>query len=328
MRRRAFQGQLVPEAILADQDLVVERVYRHGPRYWVGRVRRGKEVLVLKTVINDEPWQDGFSGQTFWPSDQLRVEIAMTRLLGEAAGELQGDIARLVAWSDTRPSWLLRTLVPGRSLAACDGPFLFEPEFFQGDQAGTVVDYILSYQRMAPKLLAHLRLLPGADRLSLAARLASVHVLTPHERLRELAAAVRSYAMARQRLYDDSPTTIMHSQVFPPHIFVTDGRPSLIDWEGARTSHALEDVAALWVRGYAQTAWQSEFMALLKRKELIATALDEHLWHLEALLQVFGNLDYLYWSRAEPEAERRAAIAVLERQAWGMVQYDEIKETL
>jgi hypothetical protein len=43
-------------------------------------------------------------------------------------------------------------------------------------------------------------------------------------------------------------------------------------------------------------------------------------WNVETLFQVGGNLNYLYWSRTEPQAERKRAAQALISQIEAIVE--------
>ncbi len=303
------------QQILNAQQLTVKQVYRDGPRYWVGRVQRGDADLVLKTVIDDTAWVSPDSHKVFRPSDQLRAEMSVLRGLEAAKDELAGNVQTVVASSEAEENtWMLRTFDAGVGMAAGNSPFVYRPEFFVDDVREAVLDYIESFQRLTPTLRACLPDMPHALQTTLAAKMTAVDLASPSELLTPFAATVTAYLEARRELHDTSRDTLSHGQTFPPHIYLNDGRVSMIDWENASLNNSMQDYVMLWIRGFDNPGWQYSFVERLAERGILGSDDDHEIWRMEVLLQAAGNLNYLHWSRSEPAELQTRAIASLRRQ--------------
>ncbi|MDB5178561.1 MAG: hypothetical protein JWN01_504 [Patescibacteria group bacterium] len=285
----------------------VIKVYRDGPRYWVARVRRDGEDLIVKMVIDDSAYANPETGEVFQPSDQLRAETLVGKMLDELRDEIKGVVPRIMAFGLDSPGWLLRSALPGHTLAQSNSPFVVRHELFGEHITEAVLDYIEGYQRLTPHVAGFLK--PGPLRY-----IPAQDYREPVELLAPYARAVWGYLEERFDLYDEHLTCLSHGQAFPPHFYVSEGRVGMIDWENAALKNRLHDLASVWIRGYAHPAWQEEFLERLKSRGFLVSAVDWELWHTEVLMQSSGNLAYLHWSAVETAAEKTLAIAGLRRQ--------------
>lgn len=302
------------EQLLKAEDLTPREVYRDGPRYWVGRVARGEKRLLLKVLVNDEPWQRGDSGEWFWPADQLRTELRVTQSLSNHADELRGITPKLVAGGLEQPVWMLRELSTGQSMAAGESPLMYRPEFYDPELTEAVLAYIRDFQRLTPQIAEEADMAVRPPHTTLAAKIYDIDADHPTELWEDYAPAVRAYLMERQELYDANRGVLTHGQVFPPHIYWDGARMSMIDWENAALGNGLADLVAVWLRGFDNPGWQEAFRGRLRRHGWLAGPEDEELWRLEVLIQASGTLSYLFWSKFETPAQKTAAIASLRRQ--------------
>jgi hypothetical protein len=300
--------------MLAEEHLRVAEIYRNGPRYWVGRVVRPGQELILKAVIDDAAWSSPGSDRIFRPSDQLRAEIAVTEALWHYRDDLAGMAVELVRYEAGDETWMLRELMGGQNMAAGMSPFVFRADFYEPGVSEAVSDYVEGVQRLTGQVLEVLRAAPLTSQMSLAAKMVAVDLDQPTDLLAPYTQAIRSFLLARESLHDACSGTLTHGQVFPPHIYLMQGRAGLIDWENACLNNHLHDFVALYIRGFAQPQWQRAFVERLEQRGVLQTAQDRTLWGVEVLLQAAGNLNYLYWSRYETAAEQAAAIASLRRQ--------------
>lgn len=297
--------------IMAQENLELERVIRDGPRYWVGRVRRGATPLILKTVVRDDPWQGPLSAKQFRPSDQLRAEIVTLEELGRHAGELRGRAPVIHARAVGEKVWSLREVVGGPDMAAGFSPFVFAPVFYKTVSPAELVAYIESYQRLTPELAGHIATSPRSYQMSLRAKMIMAGLDNPQPSLQPCAAAAVSYLNARQMLHDQAGLVLTHGELYPPHIFY-DGEVCVIDWENAALGNAAHDFVAVWIRAYADGQWQARFLENMAQHRQFSTPQWQQLWDLEVVYQAAGALNYLDWSYQETPAQAGAAAAWLQ----------------
>jgi aminoglycoside phosphotransferase (APT) family kinase protein len=301
------------DGIMTREGLELQRVLRDGPRYWVGRVSRDGEMLLLKVVTSDEPWLSPASRRQFRPSDQLRAEIFALRQLGEHEGQLAGRVPRVLASSTNELVWALREEVPGTDMAGTAGSYVFAPEFYEQVSPAEMIDYIASYQALTPELEALARTTPQTDQTDLVSKLVIGDLDNPQEHLQPLSEKVNKFLREHGDFHDAQIATLAHGEVYPPHIFYADGQVCLIDWENVSLSHPLSDYCAVWLRSYDNKAWQGQYLSGLERRGILGGPERQKLWNIEVVYQSAKNLNYLYWSQIEPPEIKRAAVAALRR---------------
>jgi hypothetical protein len=307
--------------ITHDQSLQVMEAFRNGPRFWAGRVRAlgGGPDLLLKAIIDDAPWVQEQSGDQLWPSDKLRLETTMLAELGRQHHRLAGDVPQVLARWDGAEPWVLRAFQLGRNLAVGDSPFLFNDELFRPKVTEALINYILSYQSLSDQIR------PAADAVQRERRVPAMKVLAndierPSPWLEQYRQPIADYVAERQHLYDSRTDTLVHAQVYPPHIYLNEGRIGMIDWENSGFGNPWQDFVSVWIRGYQDPRWQQEFVKTLAGKGLFTSPGAWDVWNVETLFQVGGNLNYLYWSRTEPQAERKRAAQALISQIEAIVE--------
>ncbi len=300
------------EKILSRLELTVAKVYRDGPRYWVGKVTTptGKAQL-LKVVIDNTAWANPLTGETFRPSDQLRTEIMLFDALGRHRAEQGLSPAQIIVESAPDSAWVLRRYYDGRDMAAGKSPFVFHEDFFEPKIYKLVLDYITDYQELTPKLRAKLEKAPLADQHALQFKMVAVDLDNPSGWLAPYAAAIRDYLAPLHSFHDKHLNTLAHGQVYPPHIYLDGHQVNMIDWENVMLNNSMQDFVSLWIRGYGRPDWQAEFIHGLSLRGLLAGKVEQQMWDLEVLLQSSGNLNYLFWSKLEDEATKTVAAASL-----------------
>lgn len=294
-------------AILASQGLVQTRVMRDGPRYWVGEVRRngGGEPLILKIVINDEPWRSTDTQTFFRPSDQLKAEIATIKFLHSRAKLAQVRVPNYYASSETDPVWFIRQSIGGRDMAAGDSSFVFAERFYSEVTPEALIEYVLGYQQATPGLKLTLKAAPRSFQADLRAKMYLGGLHTPQPRLQPYATAVNTYLEDRRELHDTAETALIHGELYPPHLFIEDGQICTIDWENAGLDNRLHDLVAVWVRAYGSSGWQAKFRQEIRRRGAEFGPNWQELFDLEVVYQAARALNYLDWSCAEtPEVQR------------------------
>lgn len=299
---------------MVTHQLELVRVFRDGPRYWVGLVRRGEDQLVLKLVLDDTPWVSPGSDQRFRPSDQLRTEIEVVKALGEHRSKIKGRVTALAGFSIDHEPWMLRQDLGTENVADNDSPLVFRPEFFAGEAGRSVLEFIASYQLVTTELRGSVERSPHTAQTTLEARMVIANLEQPIEPLAPYAARISDFLAERRDLHDSRRDTLAHTQVFPVHIFVSpQGEVGLIDWENACLSNALHDFMSLWIRGLAHPDWQRGLELWLAQRQRVRTDDDRELWLVERLLHAVGALNYAYWSHHESPAVRQRAIDLLTR---------------
>jgi aminoglycoside phosphotransferase (APT) family kinase protein len=296
------------EALLAQEGLRAEEVHRSGPRYWVGRVRsESRGPLMLKAVVDDQPWVDPETGTEFRPSDQLRAEADVLETLGRLQGEVAGTVPRVIARDGG--NWVLRTLVQGRTLG---GPSSLraEPALFGKEVTRAIIDFVMSLQALTPEIREMLSETAGTHKSKLKNGTVWYDLHHPAEPLVPYAEGLIQMASNLEDLHDARARTFVHGEMYPGHIILDGGKVGLIDWENAGLGSQFSDFAALWWRGFARPGWQDELLAQLEARGLLRTPEDRALWSLETSLQAAGNLTYLHWSELEPpEVKGKADLA-------------------
>ena len=299
--------------IVAGEELEVVHVIRNGPRYWVGKVRRGEENLILKAVIGDEPWKSPISGTSFRPSDQLRAEILTLRALNRLGNSLAGTVPTLGASSTEPSTWTLRSVVGGDDMSGTIGPFIFHPRFFQTVSVTSLIDYILSYQRLTPELYDFLIKTPHTDQTDLASKMVIGDLDNPMDYLATRSKRVNEYLVNRIPLHDAQTNMLSHGEVYPPHIFFDEGQICFIDWENASLNNPMSDLASVWVRAFNNPEWQAAFQLELWQRKLMEVPGMEEIWDIEVVFQSSCSLNYLYWSQIESLEEKLLAVTMMGR---------------
>jgi hypothetical protein len=304
----------IVEQLLAALGLTATDIYRDGPRYWVGRVSRDDQDLILKVVIDDSPWVDAETQVVYRPSDQLKTEISVSAGLEQYADEITGNVPCVQASSSEGEIWILRELQKGQDMGRSKSPLLFRPEFFTDSMTTSLIDYVISYQALSSKLQPLLPPPPYAGQSSVAAKMKAIDLDNPTELLEPYAPAIRDYLVRYSALHDQHRNTISHGQVFPPHIYRQGDKVGFIDWENAGMYNHLQDFVSVWIRSFQQQDWREGYLNQLTERGILATPDDHILWRMETLLQSGGNLNYLFWSKNEEPADQAELIVSFRRQ--------------
>jgi hypothetical protein len=298
------------ERLLESKRLTIVNVYRDGPRYWVGQVStRDGENLILKAVVDDTGWTEPDTEVTHQPSDQLKAEISISAALEQHSQHIAGNVPCIKDSSSEGDIWILRELQKGRDMSIGKSPLIFRPDFFTDVSIESLVDYIVSYQRLSPLLVP---LLPHPATVVEVMR--PVDLDNPTELLAPYAPAINAYMDEYSEIYARHCETLTHGQVFPPHIYQYADTVGFIDWENANLRNHLQDFVSVWIRSYRHPVWRDKYLELLIKRGLLIRPEDRVLWRMEVLLQSAGNLNYLFWSKNEEPRDQATLILGFRRQ--------------
>ena len=305
--------------LLAERGWRHQAVYRHGPRYWVGQIT-GHDPTdpaapgILKLVLDDTRWLNPATQQERSTSDQLLAEAEILRhwsnpkrRLGEGGwpGRVAATTARWHAHGAEPVAWSVRSMLPGSSYELGASPIRFRPDFFTEARIAQLISFVRSYQHPAEQFQGDLPHLPGPDYWNPEMRLEAVSLHYPVPALADMAPAIRRFVRDEAVLYNRQPPLLSHFEVYPSHLFDTDGRLSLIDWENVGFGNSLTDFVPVWLRAFDQPDWQRAYYEQIRVAAQIGSAAEfDRLWQLETLLQACGILRYLDQSELEPAGWR------------------------
>jgi hypothetical protein len=123
---------------------------------------------------------------------------------------------------------------------------------------------------------------------------------------------IKHFLDAAAQIYDRfNRSTIVHHEFYGSQILSTRDSFKLSDWENVGWGNPLRDFTSLWLRGFAEPAWQKEFLEKFRAEVLgegVLSAQDfEILFGVEKILQGFGNLAYLSGTEIPSEQAAKEA---------------------
>lgn len=283
------------------------RVYRNGPRFFVAQVRRDNQEFILKSLKGNDRWEGFRSGKHYASADRLINEISILGALHENRQRLRGDIPEIVDASTEDEVWVLRKMSPGTTMAEGDSPFIYAEKFYNDANWMAALDFVLSLQEASQMIrLSFQPRLADADYTTLAAKLAAVRLSQPSPYVQPYAAMIRTWMSGRDLLHDAHRDVISHGEVYPPHILMHDEVATIIDWENANISNQMQDLVAMWIRGYDRPQWQDQFVRELHGRRVLGSQESQDVWDTTVVLACVGNLNYVHWSQYEDAATKEA----------------------
>jgi len=277
------------------------QIMRYGPRFFVCTVNNGDVEGLFKMVLpTSERQKFGPTGYVWTEFDD--VDKLGKRLLKEAlflqffsqAIDNDGFEPRIIALSETSPVWSLRTFIREKTMSAWDSDFVFSPRFFKAFEPRQAIDFFRRIHEVSPTIPENLT--------SLITNYTTT--LKNHYRFD----TTRKYALTLPQFrdtadhmltrFDDAAAAyaryepvITHYEPYPPHIFGSDHRFGLIDWENVGWGHKLQDLSVLYMRCFAEPAWQEEYIKVMDEYGYFQG--DGQLyWESELLIQSFANHRY------------------------------------
>jgi aminoglycoside phosphotransferase (APT) family kinase protein len=288
--------------LVSQLNVTVVHVWRDGPRFWVGHVRRDGHDYVLKQVVAETEWYGLASGKRYIASDRLTNEIAIMDAIAASGVRLAGAVPHVVEASTEGDIWVLREFTGGEPMSVGKSNFLFSARFFEQDYWRMALDFVLSLQQATADIQPLFRSnFEREDYSALTARIQGARISEPSVWLAPYGLAANEWMANRGHLDDASRDVIIHGEMYAPHVFISQGRAVVIDWENAMLGGRYHDLAALWVRGARNPDWQDEFERELNRLGVIADHVDRENWATVAMAACVGNLNYLAESPHESD---------------------------
>jgi hypothetical protein len=272
--------------------------------------------MILKVVIDDAHWHSPRTRKKFRPSDQLRAELEALKALNRYGEHLPGKVPTLLSGNldgDQDVAWMLRTNIRSASMAVDNSTLAFRPEFYEQVTPEALVDYILGYQKLTPQLRSWAATTPHTDQADLTSKRTEAGFDNPQAELLPYHRALNRYFDERTDWHDQQLDTLVHGEVYPPHLFWENGQLVMIDWENVGLDHRLHDLATVWIRTFDNPAWQARFHQVVVERGRLDQPEDRALWDLEIVYKAAGNLNYLAWSKTETPKHRASMTLFLQR---------------
>mgnify|MGYP003385314694 CR=1 FL=1 len=275
--------------------LVPGTIYRDGPRFIVTSVHDGASSYLLKQVKLDTPSTDpstknpGAEISIRTPYSELRVERAFMDWLDHLPRLGEPLTPRLISYGDEPTAWYLRDYAPGPSLGYSASPFFFNLARLERVKPTQLAARVQAITELTPQVPAAHPLTNPNRRQALwqQANDYSAHALAClSATLRPAAAACRSLAID---IRTAAPQTLVHGEMYPPHII---GKPSslmVIDWENVRLDHRYTDHLAVWLRAFERPDWQNAYLAAVQQFD----SFDRRLWEASLFLSTLSTAYYL-----------------------------------
>lgn len=287
---------------LEKNNLVPLRVLRYGPRFVCIHVQNGKQEGMFKMVLplserGPHNTPDGYT----W-TDHDNISVLERRLLKEALF-LQyfskhlgpdGFEPQIQALSVESPVWSLRTYIANKTMSAWDSNFIFSQRFYAEVEPHQVIDFFRHMHRVSDSIPE-----PLSDMIS-----EFVSTLTNKNRFErsvERAKQMPQFAQYAKKLeskfasyadnYSDYQPVVTQYEPYSCHLFVVNGKVSLIDWENVGWGHTMQDLSVLWMRCFDAPKWQDEYVKLLESYGYFEGN-GRLYWESELLIQSFANHQY------------------------------------
>ncbi len=293
-------AQLSPvvRQVLADNHLKPLSVLRYGPRFVCIKVAMGKDIGMFKMMLPQDERATAAPADFFWTEHEepARLEhrlVKEARFLQYFAGQLkpEGLEPQVLAVSDQAPVWSIRRFVDGPSMAVDDSNFVFTSSFYHQVSPRQMVDFFRSLHQASANLPQPLTHLIDGEVSELCNPVRLGHII---ERMEQMPPFAHLTEHLRDRLaqaapaYSDYQPVIAQYEPYPCHLFMVNGRISLIDWENVSWAHPLQDLSIVWMRSFDNPAWQAEYSKIIKEYGYFKGH-GQLYWDSELILQALAN---------------------------------------
>lgn len=284
------------QRVLDEEKLPVKQILQHGPRYAVVSTEADGQYAIFKMVIPEARGKTNYSEETL--VEVITKEAALLSFLGEHKNDIRGLVTPILRHSK-KEAWYLRGLLRGRPMASALEPFPFDPSFFEATTPEAVFEFFHSLHKVSaevpprlagtfvthwPKAIHHRRFVD-----SLSDNYQHPLVAEHHE-------FIADFVYTARRFLSDTAPVITHQEAYASHIFVTDGRIGLIDWENASWGHRLHDLSTLWMRWIDHPDWQRRLEELLDEAGYFDTPSERMIWDMELLVKAISNLNWFHFN--------------------------------
>ena len=288
--------------ILEDNNLVPLRVLRYGPRFVCIHTRNGEQEGMFKMVLplNERGPHNTPEGYAWTDHDNISVlerrllkEALFLQYFSQALGP-DGFEPQIQALSDESPVWSLRTYIAERTMSAWDSNFIFSQRFYTDVEPHQVIDFFRHMHRLSNDLPATLtEMITEFDStLKNASRFErSVDRAKQIPQFVQYASKLEELFSSFEPRYADFKPVVTQYEPYSCHLFVVNGKVSLIDWENVGWGHSMQDLSVLWMRCFDAPQWQAEYVKLLEAYGYFEGN-GRLYWESELLIQSFANHQY------------------------------------
>lgn len=289
-------------SVLVDNNLIPLRVLRYGPRFVCIHVRNGGLEGMFKMVLPLKERGAHNTPEGYTWTDHDNILVLERRLLKEALF-LQyfsqhlgpnGFEPQIQALSEESPVWSLRSYIAEKTMSAWDSNFIFSQRFYTEVEPHQVVDFFRDMHRVSDNLPE-----PLNDMIA-----EFVSTLTNPSRFERSVDRAKQmpqfapYAVELERRfatytddYANYTPVVTQYEPYSCHLFVVNGKVSLIDWENVGWGHTMQDLSVLWMRCFDSPEWQDEYVKLLETYGYFEGN-GRLFWESELLIQSFANHQY------------------------------------
>lgn len=280
-------SQHVIERLIARQNIVIKRVFRVGPCYFVCRGQLNNRIVTLKICLFPKSIDN-------YTHERFSREILFLRFLASSRYTiLKKSTPRLITSHLGHRAWYIREFANGTP-QNINGDIRFKNSFFSSYTLNFIVRFFSELQRIRyaelPRSFQNLLVPPNFKKYYLDAIYSRWDEIE-----RALGIKVGKKIMKRLdeagMVYDTASFVLTYHEPYAPHFFKQNNGFLIIDWETLNLGTIVRDIAIIWMRASSAPLWQRQLKERFKKEK--NDPLFDYLWETEVLtLSILNILGY------------------------------------